>query len=416
MLINVIRYFKGNVNIEVYGFSPERFLNLCAARDIYIWDLKKIQDHYTCSMSAADFKKLPSITRKTKTQVRILKKNGLAFTQRHFRKRKLFFLGILLCVLIFIILSFFIWDISIIGNKSHSDEELLAFLNEKQIGIGVAKNQLNAEEIVQLIRTGFPDIVWVSVQIKGTRLFVELRENETGEVSLTTQNSEATDLVSETDGIITSIITRKGTPLVKTGDEVKAGQILVCGRLDIIGDDESVVAYEYCHADADIDIKSNLDYNDSISLVYKEKIFTDKKQHNLTFILFGKKLCFGRKNKFKNFESSSKLYTLKIGKNFCLPFSLNIKTTREYIPKDSEYDQKQAVRIVKDNLEQFCKNLSEKGVQLLEKNVKIVCDGKKCIATGNLVILNRVKKRQETEIILIQKEESESYESGGTNN
>ena len=40
MLIKIIKFINGYVKIKVYGYSPERFLNLCSNHQILIWDLK----------------------------------------------------------------------------------------------------------------------------------------------------------------------------------------------------------------------------------------------------------------------------------------------------------------------------------------------------------------------------------------
>ena len=38
-MIGIIRYLKGYVKIRVWGYSPERFMNLCTNRGIFLWGL-----------------------------------------------------------------------------------------------------------------------------------------------------------------------------------------------------------------------------------------------------------------------------------------------------------------------------------------------------------------------------------------
>lgn len=416
MIIRIIRYLQGYVKIRIAGYAPERFLNLCANRGILLWQLVREKETYTCFVTAKSFMNLKSITRKTKTTVRILEKHGMFFFLRFFRKRKLFFIGIGSSVAIFTILSFFIWDITISGNYSHSKEEILTFLQEQHIEVGSAKRALNGDEIVRLLRTNYDDIVWVSVKIKGTRLFIDLRENETTDYSGISQDAAASDLLASSSGTVTAIVTRKGTPLVKVGDAVEEGQLLVQGRLEILDDNGEVVSYQYCHSDADIEIQSTLSYSDTMELAYQKKIFTEKEKHHFILSLFGKQIDLGGKVRYSHYESSMKNHTLQLGSNFYLPFSFSIETFKEYHLQNAKYDKEEAVRLMNEKLEQFCSDLEKKGVQILEKDVRIDCNEENCIASGNLVILNREQNRGETEVIEIQKEETVSDESGGNNN
>ena len=38
MIENGMRYLRGYVKIQIQGYSPERFLNLCSYHHILIWD------------------------------------------------------------------------------------------------------------------------------------------------------------------------------------------------------------------------------------------------------------------------------------------------------------------------------------------------------------------------------------------
>lgn len=414
MIIRIIRYFHGYVKIVMEGYAPERFLNLCANRRILVWDLTRQKEAYTCCITLKDFFRLQPITQKTKTTIHILEKHGFFLFLRFLKRRKVFFFGIATSLGLLVALSFFIWDITISGNLSHTDEELLTFLREQKISVGSAKHSLDGEEIVRLLRTNYSDIVWVSVQIKGTRLFIDLRESETEtEEKNLLESEEASDLIAEQSGTVTAIVTRQGTPMVKVGDEVEAGQLLVQGRLEIKNDNGEIAAYQYCHADADIDITSTLPYLESFSIAHQEKNFTENKRKHLLLFLFGKQINLGRKVPFEHYDSKIINYPLRLGKNLYLPFSFSIETFQEYTLENAKYEKETAINLAKEKLEHFCENLTEKGVQILENNVKIECDSMNCISSGNLVILNRVQKRQKTEIIEIPKEEDIPNESVG---
>lgn len=46
MLLRLIKYFRGYVEVALWGYAPERFFNLCSNHDILIWDLRQDGDVY----------------------------------------------------------------------------------------------------------------------------------------------------------------------------------------------------------------------------------------------------------------------------------------------------------------------------------------------------------------------------------
>lgn len=97
MIENGMRYLRGYVKIQIQGYSPERFLNLCSYHHILIWGLA-YEDHcYELCMSVRDFKRIRPFAKKTHTKVRVKEKYGFPFSLYNNRKRK-FFLPVLLSV------------------------------------------------------------------------------------------------------------------------------------------------------------------------------------------------------------------------------------------------------------------------------------------------------------------------------
>ena len=69
MLIWLFRYLKGYVRIRIRGYSPERFLNLCKARGIVLWDLQNMENEYEMNLSIRDFRKIRPLCRKARAHL-----------------------------------------------------------------------------------------------------------------------------------------------------------------------------------------------------------------------------------------------------------------------------------------------------------------------------------------------------------
>lgn len=414
MIQSIIRYMHGYVKIRVEGYSPERFLNLCSYHQIYIWGLTPCGNAYEMYMSLKGFRKLRPIVRKTHTRIVLILRVGLPFFIHKYRKRKLFFLSLLLCLGLLYLYSSFIWDIHFEGNEKWTNETLLEFLETKEVSPHMLKSKVDCAQIVKDIRKEYDDIVWVSASIDGSRLRIQIKENEDtfreeedtgGEQEETKQ---PTDLIAAKDGVITSIITRSGVPQVHVGDTVSKGDVLVSGRVEVVSDSLEVIGYQYQKSDADIFADTQMHYEDTISTKYKKKYY-EKSQKNLYYVKIGSWLLSGGtlKNNYKEWELHTSEHQLKLGESFYLPISYGRKVVKSYNSKEKTHTKEELQKELSENFEQFSKKLQEKGIQIKENSVKIHIDQNAATAVGELFLNESITEEANTEIIEIERNEQD---------
>lgn len=400
MLHAVIRYIQGYLLIRITGYSPERFLNLCRHKQIYLWGLEPKKDSYEMFISIRGFRKLKPVLKKTRTKVTILKRVGLPFFFHRYRRRKLFFGGLVFCAAFLYVMSLFVWNIHIDGNFTRTDEVLLEFLESKQIVHGMPKKKVDCDRIVKDIRKEFDDIVWVSAYVTGTRLMIQVKEN-TDTFSAESSNKEPpNDIVAEKDGVITSIITRNGEPLVKPGDAVKKGDILVSGKVEVKNDAGEIVNYQYQNADADIEAETDLTYEETKPFLHIEKEYTDS-QKTAFYLKVGNYFCIiGRKkNTYPEAEQYTSERQLRIGEHFDLPLSFGVRQIREYASRQKVYTPEEMRILLSREFQLFCDKLKEKEIDILQKDVKIYLQEKNAKAKGTLRVREKIGEHKETEKI-----------------
>ena len=95
-----LKRLRGYVKIRVWGFAPQRFINLCSNKGILLWNIEKQDDVYIMCVSLESFYRLRSIARKTKVRVVISERYGLPFFLPHLQRRKAFLAGLVLTVMI----------------------------------------------------------------------------------------------------------------------------------------------------------------------------------------------------------------------------------------------------------------------------------------------------------------------------
>lgn len=389
-MIEFFKYLKGYVCIRVTGFSPERFMNLCGNREILLWNIHKDHDAYYMCLSIAGFYQLRPIVKKTGTKVAIVKRCGLPFFMSNMCKRKVFILGFLLAAFFWIWTSRYIWAIEIQGNFTITEDVMVDFLKENQVFVGMKKSGLDIESLEKGIRKEFYLVTWTSAKLDGTKLTVEVKENElldSETAQKEAQSKEPSDLVAEQDGIIASMIVREGVPKVSIGQEVKKGDVLVSGSVPVYNEDGTIRKYRYCKADADIILEHTMIISEPLSLYYDKKIYTgrEKKQYYLTIL--GKNFRFGsRKEPYLSYDSLTKERQLQILSDFYLPVTYGSYTFREYYIEEQKYSKEEAKAILNEKYTKFITTLTEKGVQIIRKDVKIETNDLKWVLGGILLV------------------------------
>ena len=384
MLRYILNNLAGYLRIRVEGYSPERFLNLCCYHGIFLWNLRPAKGAYEMNIRVRDFRRLRPMVRKSRAKVRITQKRGVPFFIHKYRGRKLFFTGSVIAICLIFLLSSFIWRIQIDGNLARTDEVLLSFLKEKGIACGMAKKNVDCDRIEKDIRMEYDDIIWVSAYVHGSCLKIKVRENPDRKELQTEAEAEAPmDIVAEADGIIQKIITRKGNPLVREGSEVKKGEILVSGSVEVKNDSDEVTGYQYRVSDADIIAQTTVAYTDILDRLHPVWKDTGKKSWRFWIETPGRLYLFGRRElPYPEYNALTCRYILYLERHFPFPVSVRVERSKESRKEEISYTDREARAILSYNFEKFCARLEKKGVQISENDVKIYTGSETYYAKG----------------------------------
>lgn len=400
MLQSLWKYFNGYVKIKVEGYASERFFNLCNVHQILLWEICKKQSCYDACISSKDFLRLRPLVRKTGTRITILEKRGFPSFFHRFRKRKIFFFGMIVCVITVYCLSLFVWNIHLEGNVTQSTEELLDYMESLGVYHGVRKSRIVCEDIETSLRKKYPNLLWVSAEMRGTRILVKIKENVDEDIieKLPEKNTDPVSIKADISGIIRSMVVRQGTPTASVGDVVEEGQILVEGFYVIKNDAGEIKRYEPVAADADIWLYSEEAYTDVFSAEYEVKEYTGRKRLGIRCEIFSKSFDRQPGISFENFEVIEKKIKLHVTENFYLPFSFTMLWYVEYEPAAKLRDEEALKKFAEERFWKKQENNLQKGVQIIEKDVKIDTNGKLCHVTGTIKMLTPVTAKAPVKI------------------
>ena len=366
------QHYTGYVRVRLTGRSPERFFNLCRSSKILLWNIACEKEEYRFFLLLPDFYRIRPFARKAGVRVRIQEKLGLPFFLYRNRKRKLFAVGAASFFLLLFVLSHFIWNISFSGNLLFTDDMLTGELREIGVCYGMPKRGVDCDRIEEELRSRCSRIVWVSAHVSGTRLQIRIRENETAD-GIPLREESPRNLVAETAGTVVSILVRAGKAVVQPGDEVEKGQILVEGMLPVTNDSGEVERTLFVRADADIRLRTTKIYREWGPHFQTVRSYTGKMQRGFRLragavdILAMPPLAGKR-----NWDLTGVSRQIVLFGDFFLPVWTEAITAREYEKVERKRTKTELNDLTKGVHERKLQKLTEKGVQIIENDVKIL--------------------------------------------
>lgn len=409
---------SNQVRCLVTGEETLRFVNLCRNNGIELRHLVRRENAIQMEIDAENFKKLRPLVRKTHVKIHILNRHGPAFFFYRHKRRWWFLLGMTVFAGMIYMLSLFVWQIDIDGNRKYTDALILQALAQMDVKTGCRKSEIDLPEIEEELRIMYNEITWVSASIAGTKLQIELREGDlkisgssgggqTGNVKRVenrennpkTQNGESetdlpANLVADEDAIITNLVVRRGTAAVRYGDEVKKGDVLIEGKVYIYNEDETLKKVDYLTAEGDVFGKYQELYEKHYQRKHEERSYKGKNYRELGVAIVGKSFCLPvwenilkkqlEENTLSEVWSWKKQFRLT--PTFYLPFALEYT---EYVPYENvveEYTDEVLKKMAEEELQKYLNELEKKGVQIISNSVTISLDADGGHVKGTLIL------------------------------
>ncbi len=385
-------YILGYLRINVEGYFIERFINNCLNNGIFLWKIKrKKSTNLVCNISISEFKKIKEILKKNRCKVKILKKKGLPFFINKYKKRKIFLVFLLIIFTIIITLSNFIWNINIEGLEKIDKSELMQVLNENGLYTGKSKIGLDTKEIINQIRLDRDDIAWIGIELKGTNAVVKVVEADSKPEII--NEEEYCNIVATKDGVITKIKAQNGTPLVKEGDLVRKGTVLVAGWFE-----GKYTGTRYVHANGEVQAKVWYTQTAKVYLKEQKKEETGEVENKYSVKINNFQINFNKTlSKFEKYDTIEETKKLKLFSNFYLPIEMVKTTYKEYKDTEIEYTLEEAKNIgierAKEKLDaqiENTNNITDEQINVKENNdfveVEVIYEVEEDIGTKEKIV------------------------------
>lgn len=385
MLLKILRFILGYVKVEVFGFAPERLMNLIIKNEIIVWEVEHTEQGYCFFTGRKNLMKMKPYLQKTNMKIKVLDHIGIPYIIKKNRKRVAFVTGFFIFLCGLYILSLFVWEVKIVGENKLIADNLLEQIEERYVPLGTLKKNVNCNQLEENLRKDFEDISWISCELKGTGLTIYLEEGMAPQKA--NKKEKIGDIVASKDATITKMITREGTPLVKVNQEVKKGDILISGTIYIYDDNNEIMETSYIAADGDVYGVTKSNYEDYIDLTYYDKKHEENAKEYITFY-FGDYCVtpYTPKIPDENYDIYTEINKAKILNDFYLPFGYKKTKCTPYTLERKKYTEKEAKALLQERLNKKIKAFTEKGVEIIENDVKIERSEGRMIAKGTLTL------------------------------
>ena len=247
-------FTKHWVRIRVDGFRPERLLSQAAKAGICLRNICWRDETEVCfTVPKSQYVKLKKMA-KSKYRLTVIREGGVMAVVKQIKSTPLFVVGVLLAVSFYFLQLGFVKEVNVLGCETIPEDQLREVLAEEGLYEGAVKT-FDCDKIEKRLFQAYPEVVWAKVSYQGRYVQVEIAEGDLQEEAVP-DRSQPCDIVAEVDGYIEKIYTYMGRTMVKEGDFVRKGDILIAGTVPIERPtypvDEDTPMYHYVHAEGEV--------------------------------------------------------------------------------------------------------------------------------------------------------------------
>ena len=220
-------YVRGYVVIRAAGGDLAAFLNEAARGGIPLRRVRRPGPQVMVALvTAGRFGALRAPARRAGVKVRLVRRGGLPFFVRRLARRPGLVAGFVLAAGMVAILSSRIWAVEVSGVPPPQAEQVKATLGQLGVRPGAARSAIDPGRIEQELIEAVPELAWADVRLLGSLAYVEVRARRDDQ----RRDLAPGDVVAASDGLVVQVVPWAGWPMVRPGDVVRRGQVLISGR------------------------------------------------------------------------------------------------------------------------------------------------------------------------------------------
>lgn len=390
--MNPILFLFGYARISADPLNATRLLNLCLEFGFSFRSFRGDEDGsmaFTCPKTTA--KKILRLAQERGIDLTVEKQGGVPSILARRGKRYGLMLGGICGAILLFLSGRVVWDVRVVGNETMTAEQVLEELRLCGFGVGSPLKGFRAGELENRVLLQSDSLSWISIYMDGTVAMVQVLENTSPPQS---SPKKPANLIASADGQIESIELLRGDCLVKVGQAVRAGDLLVSGVYD-----SKTVGVRFTRAAGRILARTERVYEIEIPIKTTEKVYSTEKTDAIWLNFFQKNIKIYKST--GNHTGSCDI--IRMEKHFSewglsrLPISLTVETCKCYEETEVDLTVEEALALAYEELSRSIGTLSA-DTQLLRKDIKTTLTEDSLILECVVLCIENIAVQSEFEV------------------
>ena len=226
MLERIWRYLAGYLEITLTGDHPERILNLAATQHVELWHVRYRAGRLFARLRLSDVRRARTLAREAGLRLRLGRRTGWPFLWGRLRRRQGLLAGAVLTALVLLYLTGHVWLVQVRGAQAVDARAIVQAAADLGLRPGTWRGRLDLAAVERGLTQRIPQLAWTGITLQGTRAVIQVVEKHT---VLPPQPAQRLDVVAQRPCQIVRLVVLAGHALVREGDVVRPGQVLIEG-------------------------------------------------------------------------------------------------------------------------------------------------------------------------------------------
>ena len=224
-------YANGFVILEITSADPAGMISAIQDIGITLENVRFLDElTFQFQIKRQDRKRVLALASKRDVKCTVKRSKGLYWNLKSLFRRPVLIIGLVLICLLTVYLPTRILFFRVQGNVSIPDKRIMELTSQSGIHFGVSRREIRSEKVKNQLLSTIPELEWVGINTSGCVATISVRERQTKEEVDPFQG--VSSIVASRDGVVQELTVISGTAACKTGQVVKAGQVLISGYTD----------------------------------------------------------------------------------------------------------------------------------------------------------------------------------------
>lgn len=391
--MNLSYLILGHATVAASYGEITPMLNLCMARGIPYTDIKTDSDAVRLTFRTDALSKLKREADACGITFSVEEEGGLPRLLSRYKRRFGLMTGALAAAIMIFLSGRFVFSIEVRGNESVTCSEIVQMLSDQGFGIGSYIPGVETDRIENRLLMNTDRLSWISVNLVGTVAYVEVRETMTAQEGASGSDTPA-NLVAARPGVVREVRLLGGNAVVRTGDQVDEGDLLVSGLFD-----SNLHGFRYTRAEGEVIAETVREFYVEIPYEYEKKVYTGAEIYDkyLNFFDYSINILKNSGNMDSFYDKIDIVESLYLPGGRGTPISVRTVKYLEYESVPSRRTEREAEELAYFELERLLSDASD-GMVLLKKSVRARVGEESFSILCTVTSLENIARTQEFEV------------------